>query len=95
MQYAILLQQQADGRFQASVPAMAGLTHVADTRDEVLHAVQQALSAALQNTELVYLDVPAPQGAQTNPWLATAGWLADDETLEPMLQDVYADRDAE
>ncbi len=30
-----------------------------------------------------------------NPWLETAGLFADDDTLELMLQEIYAERAAE
>ncbi|HEX5501993.1 MAG TPA: hypothetical protein VFW96_05190 [Thermomicrobiales bacterium] len=32
---------------------------------------------------------------ESNPWLATAGCFADDDTLEPMLREIYAARDAD
>jgi hypothetical protein len=35
------------------------------------------------------------QGAKRNPWLDTAGVFADDETLEPMLHAIYAERAVE
>jgi predicted RNase H-like HicB family nuclease len=93
MRYAILLQQRPDGKYQASVPVIPGLTSVGETRDETLQAVRQAITATLTTAELVYLDVPEQRPATTNPWLATAGMFADDPTLEPMLQDIYAARD--
>ncbi|HET8628353.1 MAG TPA: hypothetical protein VFL91_13080 [Thermomicrobiales bacterium] len=30
---------------------------------------------------------------ESNPWLATAGCFADDDTLVPMLREIYAARD--
>lgn len=95
MRYAILLQRRADGSFQASVPAMAGLTQVANTRDEVLTAIRQAIMAALETSEFVFVDVPQTLQTEQNPWLATAGLFADDPSLEPMLQDIYAARESE
>jgi predicted RNase H-like HicB family nuclease len=95
MQYAILLQQRPDGKYQASVPIIPGLTLVGDTRDETLQAVRRAIVAELQTTELVYIDLPTQVDEAINPWLATAGMFGDDPTLEPMLQAIYADRDAE
>ena len=95
MQYAILLQQRSDGKYQASVPIIPGLTRVGETRDETLQAVQQAIVAALKTSELVYIDIPNQVTPPTNPWIATAGMFSDDPTLESMLQDIYAARDAE
>jgi len=95
MLYAVLLEQRMDGRYQASVPLVPGLVKVGTTRDGTLQQVRQSLMAALTTTELVYLDLPAPAPTPPNPWLATAGIFADDPTLEPMLQDIYAARNAE
>ena len=93
MRYAILLQQRADGTYQASVPVIPGLSRVGETRHETLQAVQQAIAITLTTAELVYLDVPEQRSATANPWLETAGMFADDPTLEPMLQDIYTTRD--
>jgi predicted RNase H-like HicB family nuclease len=95
MQYAILLQQRPDGKYQASVPIIPGLTRVGETRDETLKAVRQAILAELKTAELVYIDLPTQVGEPVNPWLVTAGMFSDDSTLEPMLEEIYADRDAE
>lgn len=95
MQYAILLQQRPDGKYQASVPIIPGLTRVGNTRDETIQAVRLAILAALQDAELVYINLPAQADEPTNPWLATAGMFSDDPTLEPMLQEIYAERDTE
>jgi len=35
------------------------------------------------------------QDARKNPWLDAAGVFVDDPTLEPMLQQIYAERAAE
>ncbi len=95
MQYAVLLQQRPDGKYQASVPIIPGLTRVGDTRDETLRAVEQAVVATLTTAELVYIDIPNQTTTPANPWLATAGMFSDDPTLEPMLQDIYDARDVE
>jgi predicted RNase H-like HicB family nuclease len=93
MRYAILLQQRKDGAYEALVPALPGLTSVGETRDGTLQAVRRAITEKLTTAELVYLDIPDQAAAATNPWLATAGMFAGDPTLEPMLQDIYVDRD--
>jgi predicted RNase H-like HicB family nuclease len=95
MRYAVLLNQLPDGTYQASVPLLPELVLVGNTRDETLLAIRQALVAALAQAEVVYLDVPEGKAAQHNPWLATAGIFADDPTLEPLVAEIYAARDAE
>lgn len=95
MRYAILLQQHPDGQFQASVPAIPGLIRVGATRDDTLQSIQQAIVTALATAEVVYIDIPDTAAASVNPWVASAGMFADDPTLEPMLAEIYAARDAE
>ena len=95
MRYAILLHQAADGSYQATVPALPHLSRTGATRDETLQAIRQALVATLTTTELLYVDIPNGADPQLNPWLTTAGLFADDPTLEPLLQTIYADRDAD
>ena len=86
MQYTILLQQRADGKYQASVPIIPGLTCVGETRDETIQALRQAIVAELKTAELLYIDIPTQATETANPWLTTAGMFSDDPTLEPMLQ---------
>ena len=95
MQYAVLLQHRSDGKYEAHVPLMPGLSRTGDTKNETLASIREAIAATMSQTELVYLDIPASGAASDNPWLATAGLFADDETLEPMLQEIYASRAAE
>ena len=97
MLYPILIEQRPNGQFQASVPAMPNLVKLGLTRAEVLQKIQRALTERLHKVEIVYLDIPLPDmgSATTEHWLATAGMFADDPTLEPMLKEIYAARDAE
>lgn len=95
MRYPVLLQLCGDGRYHAAVPLLPEITCVGDTRDEVLQAIESAISEALQTTEVVYLNLPDGQLRPNNPWLDTAGIFADDSELEPMLRDIYAARDSE
>jgi predicted RNase H-like HicB family nuclease len=95
MQYAIIVQRHSDGSYQASVPLLPGLIRIAPTRDEVLQLVRHDLAEALTSTEVVYVHLPEQTAATTNPWLDTAGMFRDDRTLEPLLEAIYAERDAE
>ena len=63
-----------------------------NTREDVLKHIRMAISKFLSQTEIATVDV-AGNGA--NPWLATAGLFAGDPDLLPILQEVYAARDAE
>ena len=95
MQYAILLQHRPDGKYEAHVPLVPGLSRTGDTKNETLAKIRKAIAATMSQTELVYLDIPSSATAADNPWLATAGLFADDKTLEPMRQEIYAARAAE
>lgn len=95
MRYPVLLQQRADGTYQAAVPLLPDIIVVGETRDQALQAAQHAINDALRTTEVVFLDLPDGQARPGNPWLDTAGIFADDPELEPMLRDIYAARDSE
>ncbi|MFN8489995.1 MAG: hypothetical protein U0350_20580 [Caldilineaceae bacterium] len=96
MLYPILIEHQ-NGHYRASVLVMPELTEVAATRDEVLSSIQRAIRERLHAAELVYVDMPLPTDAPETEhhWLATAGIFADDPTLQPMLKEIYAAREAE
>ena len=92
MRYTLFLRQRSDGKYQASVPVMPGVTEVGDTREAAIQALAQAIRATLETAELVTIELPDGLTPQPNPWLATAGSFADDVTLESLLHDVYAVR---
>lgn len=96
MRYPVQIEQQ-NGHYRASVLTVPALTKVADSRAEVLQLIQDALVEYTKRTEIVYVDIPAADTAQPNAdhWLATAGIFADDPTLMPMLEEIYAARDNE
>jgi predicted RNase H-like HicB family nuclease len=92
MRYTLFLRQRSDGRYQASVPVMPGVTEVGDTREAAIQALAQAIHASLETTEFVAIELPDGLTPQPNPWLAAAGSFADDDTLEQLLEDIYASR---
>ena len=91
--YAVVIQEQADGQYQATVPLLPGVTRVGQTRAATLQAIREAIVAARAGIGVVYVDIEE-SAAPSNPWLATAGLFADAPTLKPMLDDIYAERDA-
>lgn len=92
MQYTVTLTQQANGSFLASVPIFPHINRRGGNREEVLESVRQALTETLMTTEFITIDVPTLQNK--NPWLDTAGMFADDKELLPMLDMIYANRNA-
>ncbi len=96
--YTLFLRQRSDGKYQASVPAMPGVTAVGETRAATIEALERSIRAALETAEFVTLDLPDPPtrpASSRNPWLATAGSFADDPTLETLLAEIYVARGAE
>lgn len=96
MRYPVQIEQQ-NGHYHASVVTVPTLTKTAPTRAEVLRLIQDALLEYVQHTEIVYVEIPTADVAApaTDHWLTTAGIFADDPTLLPMLEEVYASRDPE
>ena len=96
MRYPVQIEQQ-NGHYHASVLTVPTLTKTADSRAEVLRLIQEALLDHVKRTEIVYVDIPPLDAAlaATDHWLATAGSFADDPTLLPMLDEIYAERDRE
>lgn len=96
MRYPVQIEQQ-NGHYHASVLTVPTLTKTADSRAEVLRLIQEALLDHVKRTEIVYVDIPTRDAslAATDHWLATAGSFADDPTLLPMLDEIYAERDRE
>jgi predicted RNase H-like HicB family nuclease len=95
MKYTLLLERRDDGQYEASVPALPGLTEVGNTREATIQAVEQAIRARLLHVEVIDLEVPGLAEQEENPWLATAGMFATDQELEGLLREIYAARDAE
>ena len=95
MRYGLFVRHRPDGSYQASVPIMPGVTEVGETREAAIQTLERAIRAALASAEFASIELPDTPVAEANPWLATAGRFADDPTLEPMLRESYAARDAE
>lgn len=95
MRYTVLLREHTAGRYIAMAPAVPGCRVEGRTRHEALERLRLTLEEWLKGTEVTSVEVSVSQGgqgAQRNPWLDTAGVFADDETLEPMLHTIYAER---
>ena len=96
MRYPVQIEQQ-NGHYRASVLTVPTLTKTAASRAAVLRLIQEALLEHVKRTEIVYIDIPTidKPPAGVDHWLATAGSFADDPTLLPMLEEIYAARDDE
>lgn len=92
---AVLLYAQPDGVCRAKVPVLRGLIIEAPDRELVQHLARCAIIRSRPGSEPVFIDVSPEAAVEPNPWLDMAGIFADDPTLEPMLKEIYAARDAE
>ena len=72
---------------------MPFLTAVGPDREAALSALRSCIEARQADGEFTSIEVPEP--ADANPWLQFVRVFADDETLEPMLADIYRARDAD
>ena len=61
MRYTVVLQQQPDGGFVATVPVLPGCVSQGDTREEALKNIQEA--AELYVEDCVAAGDPVPQEA--------------------------------
>ena len=96
MRYPVQIEQR-NGHYYASVLTVPTLSKSASTRTDALDLIQEALLEYVKRTEIVYVDIPTTDSTSSSPdhWLATAGIFADDSTLMPMLEEIYAARNHE
>ena len=98
MRYTVMLREHSAGRYIAIAPAVPDCRVEGRTRHEALERLKLTLEEWLRGTEVTSIEVSTPQanlGAERNPRRDTAGLFADDSTLEPMLQEIYAEHAAE
>ena len=95
MRYTVMLRERSDGKYVAVAPAIPECRVEGGTRHEAVERLRLTLEDWLSGIEVTSVEVSTPladSNAQRNPWLETAGLFADDEALEPMLQEIYAER---
>lgn len=98
MRYTVLIRRRSAGTYVALAPGVPGCKGEGKTRDEALSRLKASLENWLAETEVTTIEVAMPKpgnGRRLNPWLLTAGIFVDDPALEPMLQEIYAAREAE
>jgi predicted RNase H-like HicB family nuclease len=62
MRYTVILEEEPDGGYSASVPALAGCRSQGDTRDETLANIREAIELyveTLREAGEEYVDVEA------------------------------------
>jgi predicted RNase H-like HicB family nuclease len=90
MTYLVILDQH-DDRFTATVPALPGCAVDAPTREQAIAAVRNAIGERLTRSEIVTVDAP-PGASSSNPWLQDAGMLAGHPSWQVFQEGVHAAR---
>jgi hypothetical protein len=89
MSFPVLVHQD-NGHFVATLAGVPEVRVTAPTRDGALAAIQTAVQDRMSCGDLVFLDIPEPEGI-----MAAAGKYADDEDLKDICEEIYRQRDAE
>ncbi len=89
MSFPVLVQKEND-YYTATLVGTPDLRITASTREGVLAEMKNALLQRLSRGDLVFLDIPEPQGI-----MALAGVFRDDPTLNEICAEIYRERDAE
>ena len=64
MPYTVILQQESDGGFVATVPALPGCVSQGDTRGEALTNIQEAIEVYLEDCKAAGEDIPTEAGRE-------------------------------
>jgi len=62
MRWTVVLEQEADGGFVATVPALPGCVSQGDSRDEAIENVREAIAAYVEDCQESGEAVPADGG---------------------------------
>jgi len=96
MEYKVLLNQNEEGKYLATVPALPGCVSQGTTEDEAIANIFQELTALLSKTKVVTIDVPVPEtDSQSHPWLKNFGVFKGDAAFNQMMRRVYEKRSGE
>lgn len=64
MRYTVLLEQEADGGYVVSVPALPGCVSQGDTRDEALANIREAIALYVEDCREAGDPVPTETGKE-------------------------------
>jgi predicted RNase H-like HicB family nuclease len=93
MEYKVLLNQNQEGKYVATAPALPGYIGQGDTEEEAVTNIFQKVTALLSKTKVVTIDVPIPDvDVQSHPWLRNFGLFKDEPAFDQMMRRVYKKR---
>ena len=89
MQYQVLVQNQTQNGFVASVIGIPGCDSEGRTKEEAVAAVKAALAEKLTQSELITIDMDLPSVSATeHPLLKHFGRFKDDPTFDDNLEEI-------
>jgi predicted RNase H-like HicB family nuclease len=77
MRYTVILEQEADGGYVATVPALPGCVSQGDTRDEVMRNIREAADLYVEDCIAAGDPVPTEAGR------ASSCQITNDSVPEP------------
>jgi len=84
--YEVLIEHQVEGEVSATVLGWQNCQARGSTKAEALKQLRKLLTARLQNTEIVSLEIDLPK--PEHPWMKFAGMFKDDPDFEAVLADI-------
>ncbi|HAG82673.1 MAG TPA: HicB family protein [Cyanobacteria bacterium UBA12227] len=88
--YDVLIENKVEGGVSATVLGWQDCQARGSTKAEALEQLRKLLTARLQNTEIVSLEIDLPK--PEHPWMKFAGMFKDDPDFEDVLADIAAYR---
>jgi 23S rRNA maturation-related 3'-5' exoribonuclease YhaM len=94
--YDVLLEQQHDGTYQASVLGWNDCVAIADTEQEAVAKVQAALNDRIAKAKIIQVEAnPTQSIAYRHPWMKFAERLSQNPLLDEVEQYITAARQTE
>lgn len=90
MTYDVLVENEQERSYTATLLGWPKLSESGATRDEALERLRQALKQRLSTAEVVTLEIDTPR--ESNPWVRLAGVYQDHPLFEDLLGEIQADR---
>jgi predicted RNase H-like HicB family nuclease len=88
--YDVLIENKIPGEINATVLGWPDCQAHGSTKEEALERLSKLLTARLQNTEIISLEIELPK--LENPWMKFAGMFKDDPDFEEVLADIASYR---
>ncbi len=86
MTFDVILQKQLDNGFIARPVLWPDSMVRGETEQEAIARVRVLIRDLLTETQLVQVEIEAPQSQTDNPWIAKAGAFADDPNWDDFIQ---------